>query len=119
MVPPLRDAGWVYTWGSGFHGQLGQEEATVSLHPSLVKDFCALQVSAKILSCGSHHNAVVTQDGELYTWGSNKNYCLGHQIDEQHVEVSGSVSQRTSHGTSDEERSEEVKIGIGGINRSL
>ena len=63
-----------------------QEDATVSLHPNLVKEFCTLQVSAKILSCGSHHNAVITQDGELYTWGSNHNYCLGHQIDEKHVE---------------------------------
>ncbi|GMI03818.1 hypothetical protein TrLO_g11018 [Triparma laevis f. longispina] len=86
MVPPLREAGWVYTWGSGFHGQLGQDEVTVSPTPALVKDFCDLQVSAKILSCGSHHNAIITQDGELYSWGSNKNYCLGHQIEEKYVE---------------------------------
>jgi alpha-tubulin suppressor-like RCC1 family protein len=86
LVPPLKEAGWVYTWGSGFHGQLGQDEATVSILPDMVKDFCALQVACKSITCGSHHNAVITQEGELYTWGSNKNYCLGHQIDEQYVE---------------------------------
>lgn len=86
LVPPLKDAGWVYTWGSGFHGQLGQDDATVSITPALVKDFCSHQLSCKSISCGSHHNAVITQEGELYTWGSNKNYCLGHQIDEKHVE---------------------------------
>ena len=66
-----------------------------------------LQVSAKILSCGSHHNAVITQDGELYTWGSNKNYCLGHQIDENYVEYTphpghcggfGSIVDRIGRG---------------------
>jgi len=86
MVPPLTSAGWVYTWGSGFHGQLGQEDITVSLTPGLVKELCGVQTSCKSISCGSHHNAIITQDGELYTWGSNKNYCLGHQIDEEHVE---------------------------------
>lgn len=85
LVPPLKDAGWVYTWGSGFHGQLGQEEATVSPHPKLVQEFCSLQLSAKEISCGSHHNAVITREGELYTWGSNNNFCLGHSIEERHV----------------------------------
>jgi alpha-tubulin suppressor-like RCC1 family protein len=86
MVPPLRESGWVYTWGSGFHGQLGQKDITVSPVPALMTDFCALQLSVKSIFCGSHHNAVLTRERELYTWGSNANYCLGHQIDEKHVE---------------------------------
>ena len=86
MVPPLKDGGWVYTWGSGFHGQLGLGDVTVSTTPKLVTEFCALQLSCKTIVCGSHHNAVLTREGELYTWGSNKSHCLGHSIDEKHVE---------------------------------
>ncbi len=39
----------------------------------------------KRVFCGSHHNAVLTSEKELYTWGSNQNGCLGHDIDEELV----------------------------------
>jgi hypothetical protein len=35
----------VYTWGSGYCGQLGQGSTLVSLRPSIVDHFCELQVS--------------------------------------------------------------------------
>lgn len=35
------------------------------------------QVFAVTLSCGSHHNAIIDTEGELWTWGSNKYNCLG------------------------------------------
>jgi len=38
---------------------------TVSPKPQLVETFCSQQLSAKTISCGSHHNAVITREGEV------------------------------------------------------
>lgn len=86
VVPPMAHAGWVYTWGSGFHGQLGQGKTTVSPKPALVADFCSTQVLVRRVVCGRNHNAVISNERELYTWGSNTNNCLGRVIDEKLVE---------------------------------
>ena len=42
--------------------------------------------------CGSHHNAVITSDGKLYTWGSNLNGCLGRFVEEK-----GTFSSEPGH----------------------
>jgi alpha-tubulin suppressor-like RCC1 family protein len=80
LVPPLQNAGWVYTWGSGFHGQLGQREKKVCLRPTRINILTEMQVYAKTINFGSHHCALVTNDDELYTWGSNKHNCLARKI---------------------------------------
>lgn len=85
VFPLLQGAGCVYTWGSGFRGQLGQGKTSVCLLPTLVKDFSAMHQFITKIFCGSHHNAAITKDGELYTWGSNSHRCLGHVIDETQV----------------------------------
>jgi len=51
----------------------------------MVPFFCDNQIPVKKVICGSHHNAVITSDSELFTWGSNQNGCLGHDIDEDFV----------------------------------
>ena len=79
--PPLLDGGWVYTWGSGYHGQLGQELRQISLLPETVEYFVTYHLAIKQIYAGSHHCAAVTKEGELYTWGSNKNGCLGRKAD--------------------------------------
>ena len=53
----------------------------MSPNPSIVTAFLNTHLYAKKIFCGSHHNAVITNDGELYTWGSNQNGCLGHSIE--------------------------------------
>jgi hypothetical protein len=35
------------------------------------------------LSAGTHHNAVLTDDNKVYTWGSNKCGCLGRDTEGQ------------------------------------
>ena len=75
--PPMMGGGWVYTWGSGFQGQIGQGVKQVSLHAEVVDYFRKVHLLIKIIASGSHHCAAVTRDGELYTWGSNVNGCLG------------------------------------------
>jgi alpha-tubulin suppressor-like RCC1 family protein len=83
--PPLIGGGWVYSWGSGFHGQLAQGQKTLSLVPEFIEYFCRNHLTIKTISAGSHHCAALTKDGEMYTWGSNKDNCLARKIDERDV----------------------------------
>ena len=53
--------------------------------PAIVAGFLCTQILAKRVVCGSHHNAVIADDGELYTWGSNANGCLGRSLDDDGV----------------------------------
>mmetsp|Transcript_44779 Transcript_44779/g.136661 ORF Transcript_44779/g.136661 Transcript_44779/m.136661 type:complete len:243 (-) Transcript_44779:481-1209(-) len=78
--------GCKYFQGSGFHGQLGQGETTVSPKPALVDGFCCTQIIIQEVICGSHHNVAISNEGELYTWGSNRNNCLGRRINETLVD---------------------------------
>jgi alpha-tubulin suppressor-like RCC1 family protein len=75
--PPMIHGGWVYTWGSGYHGQLGRGSDVYTPLPEVVDYFFQVHLLVRSISSGSHHCAAVTCEGELYTWGSNKNSCLG------------------------------------------
>ena len=79
--PPFLDGGWIYTWGSGYHGQLGQSTRQISLLPETIEYFITYHLSIKQIFSGSHHCAALTIDGEMYSWGSNKNGCLGRKAD--------------------------------------
>ena len=70
----------MYTWGSGYHGQLGLGPTTITLTPTLVDDLADNFVLAKKIVVGSHHTAIITLEGEMYSWGSNKNRCLGRNL---------------------------------------
>lgn len=64
--------GDLYTWGDGFCGQLGLGDKRPKLVPQQVteggmEDECVLSVS-----CGARHTLVVTEDGEVFSFG------LGH-----------------------------------------
>ena len=83
IVPPMKKYCWIYTFGSGFNGQLGQGAITSSPTPNIVPFFCTNRLLLKSVTCGSHHNAVLTMENELYTWGSNLNCCLGRDIQEE------------------------------------
>ena len=86
LIPPLLSTGWVYTWGSGYHGQLGHGRTQVQMTPAVVQSLVDRQLSAKSIRLGSHHSAMIALDGELYTWGSNLEHCLGHDIQDKYVE---------------------------------
>jgi alpha-tubulin suppressor-like RCC1 family protein len=49
--------------------------------PETVEYFVIYHLSIKKIFAGSHHAAAITKEGELYTWGSNKNGCLGRKAD--------------------------------------
>lgn len=86
VYPPMLGGGILYTWGSGYHGQLAQGAVSVCLLPQMAEYFLGLQLFLKQVAAGPFHCAAVTLEGELYTWGSNRNSCLGRNIDEVDVE---------------------------------
>ena len=83
--PPMFGGGFLHTWGSGYHGQLAQRMKQVILVPEIVEYFVSVHLLLKYVTAGSLHSAAITIDGELYTWGSNVNGCLGRKIDEKDV----------------------------------
>jgi len=72
IVPPYTTAGVLYTWGTGMHGQLGHGTLKTALEPKPLKDLYDLSVAVIDVSCGMFHNAVISSDGQCFTWGSNK-----------------------------------------------
>ena len=73
----LLGGGWLYTWGSGYYGQLAQGTRLVVFTPELVEYFMNVHLLVKSISAGAKHCAAITKDDELYTWGSNTDNCLG------------------------------------------
>lgn len=66
----------VFSWGRGEDGQLGLGDTSDQAEPMFLD---ALRgVSVKQLACGSGHTCVLTQDGEVYTWGRGDDGRLGH-----------------------------------------
>mmetsp|Transcript_17287 Transcript_17287/g.29025 ORF Transcript_17287/g.29025 Transcript_17287/m.29025 type:complete len:529 (+) Transcript_17287:31-1617(+) len=83
--PPMLKGGWLYTWGSGYHGQLAQGGRVVSTAPEVVEYFLGVHLLVTTVAAGSHHCLAITEDQELYSWGSNNNGCCGRKIDEKDV----------------------------------
>jgi hypothetical protein len=59
----------------------------VSLLPTIVPFFAEGKVYAINVVCGSHHNAVVSNDGNLFTWGLNEHGCLGRKIQDESQKI--------------------------------
>jgi alpha-tubulin suppressor-like RCC1 family protein len=68
--------GEVWVWGNG-PGLLGNGKNGDALEPMPVSDLLDLDLSAVDVACGSNFNAIVTKDGEVYTWGRNDYGQLG------------------------------------------
>ncbi|XP_020103915.1 ultraviolet-B receptor UVR8 isoform X5 [Ananas comosus] len=80
----VTDEGNVLSWGAGGAGRLGHGHQSSILGfyvsssectPRLIKYFDAIKI--KRIAAGMLHSACVDGEGELYTWGSNENGCLG------------------------------------------
>mmetsp|Transcript_2410 Transcript_2410/g.4500 ORF Transcript_2410/g.4500 Transcript_2410/m.4500 type:complete len:1051 (+) Transcript_2410:95-3247(+) len=70
---------YVYTWGAGYHGQLGQKFVRgvkkYATKPRLVEMVTAIRQ----VSCGGLHTAAVTDSGAVMTWGDARSFQLGYQ----------------------------------------
>ncbi|KAG6552531.1 hypothetical protein Mapa_005951 [Marchantia paleacea] len=67
--------GKVLTWGHGGHGQLGHGGLENTKVPSVVERLGNQRVVS--IACGGAWTAAVTESGELYTWGKNRDSQLG------------------------------------------
>ncbi|XP_034179217.2 RCC1 domain-containing protein 1 isoform X2 [Osmia lignaria lignaria] len=67
--------GDIYSMGMGTRGQLGHGDLEDCDNPKLIEALAGIRV-VQISAAGSH-SAVVTEQGDLYTWGWNTNGELG------------------------------------------
>lgn len=88
MCGVVNEAGDVYVWGYGLLG-LGPEVSfrsspTLLPRPLFGAGRFSPDVQVAQLYCGLGHFAAVTDKGDLYTWGKNRNGCLGlgHPLDQ-------------------------------------
>lgn len=65
--------GSVFIFGERPADKVGFREVNGEKIPSIVSE---LPYSEEV-ACGGYHTCVLTSGGELYTWGSNENGCLG------------------------------------------
>ncbi|CAL0319756.1 unnamed protein product [Lupinus luteus] len=65
--------GSVFIFGERGIDKLRLKDMSSATKPSLISE---LPYSEEV-ACGGYHTCVLTNSGELYTWGSNENGCLG------------------------------------------
>lgn len=73
----------ICSFASGFQGQLGLGQICKATTPTIVQAFVDEGLSIRQIFCGSHHNAAIVDDGNLFTWGLNG--ALGRHIGESKV----------------------------------
>lgn len=72
----INEWGQAYAWGSNTVGQLGIEN--INYHqtlPKIIKEISTKHIVQ--IACGDFHSLCLTNNGELYSWGSNKYGQLG------------------------------------------
>ena len=67
----------VFLWGSVLGSMLGSEDIPKSL-PRLVGSAKMLDVQS--IACGENHAAIITKQGEVYTWGSYSSGRLDQKV---------------------------------------
>ncbi|MCF7923489.1 MAG: hypothetical protein K9L64_00100 [Candidatus Izimaplasma sp.] len=75
----LSNNGRVFTWGNNIYGKLGIEEVNYINIPVDITDNFALETRDKIvyLALGKDNGAVISLNGEVFTWGINSYGQLG------------------------------------------
>ncbi|XP_049820942.1 probable E3 ubiquitin-protein ligase HERC4 isoform X2 [Aethina tumida] len=73
----LNNWGQVLSWGSDYHGQLGQQIGGENSQgtPRIIKALAAHTVVQ--IACGQRHSVALTNSGEILTWGANNFGQLG------------------------------------------
>eukprot|EP00291_Cryptomonas_curvata_P027225 CAMPEP_0172158730 /NCGR_PEP_ID=MMETSP1050-20130122/4547_1 /TAXON_ID=233186 /ORGANISM="Cryptomonas curvata, Strain CCAP979/52" /LENGTH=201 /DNA_ID=CAMNT_0012828179 /DNA_START=42 /DNA_END=643 /DNA_ORIENTATION=+ len=68
--------GVIFAWGRGEAGQLGHGKFAHSATPSPIEALADYAISD--VCCGAEFSAALTEDGQLFTWGLNRDGQLGH-----------------------------------------
>ncbi|KAI5065917.1 hypothetical protein GOP47_0018541 [Adiantum capillus-veneris] len=71
----VTEGGEVFTWGSNREGQLGYTSVDTQPTPRRVSTLKAKVVAA---AAANKHSAVLTEAGEVFTWGCNREGQLGY-----------------------------------------
>ncbi|ETW08457.1 hypothetical protein H310_01037 [Aphanomyces invadans] len=82
--------GVVFAWGSNAHSQLGVENQGTVFSPVEVHALRGIRV--RKVACGTLHSAVVTDHGDMYTWGCNDGGRLAQPTDENIVPLPRKVT---------------------------
>ncbi|KAK9156974.1 hypothetical protein Scep_003548 [Stephania cephalantha] len=69
------EGGEVFTWGSNREGQLGYTSVDTQPTPRRVS---SLRVKVVSIAAANKHTAVISESGEVFTWGCNKEGQLGY-----------------------------------------
>jgi len=67
----IDEKGFLYTWGGNKNGQLGQGDYDDRNSPAMVKFF--KNFSVIYVNCGSNTTFVITDEGKIFSFGSNLN----------------------------------------------
>ena len=73
----LTATGQCYAWGNNHFGQLGVSDIEATETPQLIQGFCGQRIVG--ISCGGIHTLVLTRDGQVYSFGTNKLGQLGDE----------------------------------------
>jgi len=86
----LTNDGKVYSCGANGSGQLGRTGTTTTPQPiSTLNSFTSFTISA--IACGSSHTVFLTNDGKVYSCGSNSSGQLGRTVDEANPQGTPSI----------------------------
>ena len=66
----------MYTWGEGKNGKLGHGDDTDEFNPRILEPLLGKDIIA--MSCGREHTIAVTDEGEVYSWGTGAGGRLGN-----------------------------------------
>ena len=69
----LDNEGYVWAWGEGKSGQLGQGNTANKKSPAKIKGI----ENVTMITAGDDHNVALDEDGKLWSWGKNTNGQLG------------------------------------------
>jgi alpha-tubulin suppressor-like RCC1 family protein len=75
----LTEDGYIYCWGDNSCGQLGNGSKIDNKKPELNENLSdSFIIDVK---CGSHHSVVLTNKGEVYSWGFHRSGLTGYLSD--------------------------------------
>mmetsp|Transcript_16577 Transcript_16577/g.24937 ORF Transcript_16577/g.24937 Transcript_16577/m.24937 type:complete len:602 (+) Transcript_16577:124-1929(+) len=78
----LMDGGFVFSWGTGYLGQLGLGDDSSWDSPRMIRSLDRNKLGSPVVSivCGGSHSGVMTKSGGIYMWGLNRNGQTGTSI---------------------------------------
>nr|CAG8487732.1 5456_t:CDS:10 [Entrophospora candida] len=103
----LTKQGEVYSWGDGRYGQLGHGDFRSLNKPKVIEFFQGLKVTQ--IACGGLHSAVITDSGDLYTFGWNNLGRLGVKSNTTNTSIPCLIEFNNDDADYDEEE-EEINV---------